>query len=181
MDPATLVPLALVFGLLVGAGVVVLVVFAARRGQDAAEVINTAVPDGVDQVLDTLDSAGVVIDPSNTVVKASPGALAFGLVWNQALVHPELCERVNKVPRSGETLTDEVHISRGPIGEASMYLWVRVARLGARYVLLIAEDRTEGYRLEEVRRDFVANISHELKTPIGAVSLLGEALVSAAD
>ncbi|HEX4059367.1 MAG TPA: ATP-binding protein [Galbitalea sp.] len=181
MDPTTLVPLALVFGLLVGAGVVVLVVVAARRGREAAEVINTAVPDGVDQVLDTLESAGVVIDPSNTVVKASPGALAFGLVWNQSLVHPELIEMVDSVRRSGEPMTQEVHLTRGPIGEASIYLWVRVARLGARYILLIAEDRTEGYRLEEVRRDFVANISHELKTPIGAVSLLAEALVSASD
>jgi two-component system, OmpR family, sensor histidine kinase SenX3 len=181
MDPTTLVPLALVFGLLVGAGVVVLVVVAARRGQEAAEVINTAVPDGVDQVLDTLESAGVVIDPSNTVVKASPGALAFGLVWNQSLVHPELIAMVDSVRRSGEPMTEEVHLTRGPIGEASIYLWVRVARLGARYILLIAEDRTEGYRLEEVRRDFGANISHELKTPIGAVSLLAEALVSASD
>jgi two-component system sensor histidine kinase SenX3 len=181
MDPTTLVPLALAFGLLVGAGVVVLVVVAARRGREAAEVINTAVPDGVDQVLDTLESAGVVIDPSNTVVKASPGALAFGLVWNQSLVHPELIEMVDSVRRSGEPMIQEVHLTRGPIGEASIYLWVRVARLGARYILLIAEDRTEGYRLEEVRRDFVANISHELKTPIGAVSLLAEALVSASD
>jgi len=56
-----------------------------------------------------------------------------------------------------------------------------VARLGARYILLLAEDRTEAYRLDDVRRDFVANISHELKTPIGAVSLLAEALSFAAD
>ncbi len=181
MDPATLVPLALALGVLVGAGVTILIFFAARRGQDAAEVVNTAVPDGVDQVLDTLESAGVVIDPSNTVVKASPGALAFGLVWNRALVHPELIAMVDQVRRTGEPITKEVHLARGPIGEASIYLWVRVARLGARYVLLIAEDRTEGYRLEEVRRDFVANISHELKTPIGAVGLLAEALVSASD
>ena len=48
-------------------------------------------------------------------------------------------------------------------------------------MLLLAEDRTESYRLDEVRRDFVANISHELKTPIGAVSLLAEALDQAAD
>jgi two-component system sensor histidine kinase SenX3 len=181
MDSATLVPLSLAFGVLVGAGVVVVIMMAARRGQDAAEVVNTAVPDGVDQVLDALDSAGVVIDPSNTVVKASPGALAFGLVWNRALVHPELSELVDQVRRTGEPVAQELHLSRGPIGDANIYLWVRIARLGARYILLIAEDRTEGYRLEEVRRDFVANISHELKTPIGAVSLLAEALVSAAD
>ena len=62
-----------------------------------------------------------------------------------------------------------------------MHLLVRVARLGTRFVLLLADDRTESRRLEDVRRDFVANISHELKTPIGAVSLLAEALESAAD
>ena len=56
-----------------------------------------------------------------------------------------------------------------------------MARLGARYILLLAEDRTESFRLENVRRDFVANISHELKTPIGAVGLLAEALDSASD
>ncbi|HEY5320134.1 MAG TPA: ATP-binding protein [Galbitalea sp.] len=181
MDSATLVPLSLAFGVLVGAVVVVVIVMAARRGQHAAAVVNTAVPDGVDQVLDALESAGVVIDPSNTVVKASPGALAFGLVANAALVHPELIELVERVRRTGDTVAGEVQLARGPIGDASLYLWVRVARLGARYVLLIAEDRTEGYRLEEVRRDFVANISHELKTPIGAVSLLAEALESASD
>jgi two-component system sensor histidine kinase SenX3 len=166
---------------LIGAAIVVLIMLAARRGQQAAEVVNTAVPDGVDQVLDALESAGVVIDPSNSVVKASPGALAFGLVWNQQLVHPALIAMVDRVRRTGESLAEEVQLSRGPMGDATIYLWVRVARLGARYVMLIAEDRTEGYRLDEVRRDFVANISHELKTPIGAVGLLAEALESASD
>ena len=58
---------------------------------------------------------------------------------------------------------------------------MRVARLGSRFILLIADDRTESYRLDAVRRDFVANISHELKTPIGAVGLLAEALEQASD
>jgi two-component system sensor histidine kinase SenX3 len=62
-----------------------------------------------------------------------------------------------------------------------MRLHVRVARLGTRFVLVLAEDRTEAHRLDEVRRDFVANISHELKTPIASVSLLAEALDQAAD
>lgn len=181
MESAWLVPAALAFGVLLGAGVLGVVLAAARRGQRAVEIVSSEVPDGVDQVLDALESAGVVLDPSNNVVKASPGALAFGLVWNQALVHPELIRLVDRVRRNGEPLTEEVHLSRGPFGEASIYLFVRVARLGARYILLLAEDRTESYRLDEVRRDFVANISHELKTPIGAVGLLAEALSSASD
>jgi len=181
MDTAWLVPAALAFGILVGAGVFGIVLAAARRGQRAVDVVSTAVPDGVDQVLDALESAGVVIDPSNNVVKASPGAHSLGLVWNQQLVHLELTKLVDGVRRTGEPVSEELHLSRGPFGDATIYLFVRIARLGARYILLLAEDRTESYRLEDVRRDFVANISHELKTPIGAVGLLAEALVSASD
>jgi two-component system sensor histidine kinase SenX3 len=181
MDSTLLVPLSLAFGVVVGAGLVILVVIAARRGQRAVDVVTSVVPDGVDQVIDILESAGIVLDPSNTVLKASPGALAFGLVANQALVHPELSTLVDRVRRYGEPVSHELTIARGPFGNAQIHLFVRVARLGARYVLLLAEDRTESRRLDEVRRDFIANISHELKTPIGAVGLLAEALVSASD
>jgi two-component system sensor histidine kinase SenX3 len=181
MESAWLVPLSLAFGALVGAGVVAVLVVSARRGARAAAVVSTAVPDGVDQVVEALESAGVVLDPSNNVVKASPGAMAFGLVWNQALVHPELIALVERVRRDGESVTQELELSRGPFGDANIFLFVRVARLGARYILLLAEDHTESYRLDEVRRDFVANISHELKTPIGAVGLLAEAMQAASD
>jgi two-component system, OmpR family, sensor histidine kinase SenX3 len=181
MDSAWLVPVSLAFGVLVGAGVVSILHFAARRGERAVHVVNPAVPDGVDQVVEALESAGVVLDPSNNVVKASPGALAFGLVLGQTLVHPELVALVDRVRRDGEPITEELELARGPFGEANIFLSVRVARLGARYVLLLAEDRTESYRLDAVRRDFVENISHELKTPIGAVSLLAEALKAASN
>jgi two-component system sensor histidine kinase SenX3 len=181
MDTAWLVPLALVVGVAAGAAIVGVIVASARRGQRAVDVVSTDVPDGIDEVLDALESGGVVLDPSNNVVKASPGALAFGLVWDQRLVHSELVELADRVRRNGEAITSELELSRGPFGEASIYLFIRAARLGARYVLLLAEDRTEAYRLDAVRRDFVANISHELKTPIGAVGLLAEALQAASD
>ncbi|TXN32675.1 sensor histidine kinase [Lacisediminihabitans profunda] len=181
MTSAWLVPLTLVFGVIVGAAIVLILVASARRGQRAVDVVSNAVPDGVDQVIEALESAGVVLDPSNNVVKASPGALAFGLVWNDALVHSELVALVDQVRRTGDSITQELELARGPFGDANIYLFVRVARLGARYILLLAEDHTESYRLDEVRRDFVANISHELKTPIGAVSLLAEALQAASD
>jgi len=181
MDTPWLVPAALAFGLLVGIGVSAAMIAAHRRGQRAVEVVRPTVPDGVDEVIDALESAGIVLDASNNVVKASTAALAFGLVWNQTLVHPELVARVDQVRRDGVALSEELTLSRGPFGEAQVHLLVRIARLGTRFVLLLAEDRTESHRLDDVRRDFVANISHELKTPIGAVSLLAEALESAAD
>ena len=181
MDPSLLVAMSLLFGVAVGAGLVTLLHFAARRGYRAEQVVSGAVPDGVEHVLEALESAGVVLDPSNNVVKASPGALAIGLVTGQSLVHADLVRLVDQARQTGEILTDDVELARGPFGVANIYLHIRVARLGTRFVLLLAQDRTESHRLEEVRRDFIANISHELKTPIGAVSLLAEALQAASD
>jgi len=60
-------------------------------------------------------------------------------------------------------------------------LSVRAVPLGGDWVLLIIDDLTEENRVLAVRRDFIANVSHELKTPVGAVTLLAEALVAARD
>ncbi len=181
MESTWLVLLSLALGLGVGAGFVTLLHVAERHGRRASDVVNPAVPDGIDQVLDALETAGVVLDPSNNVIKTSPGALTLGLVWNQQLVHPELVDLARRVRQTGEPISEDLVLSRGPFGDASMRFRVRLARLGTRYVLLLAEDRTEAFRLDEVRRDFVANISHELKTPIASVGLLAEALDKAAD
>ncbi|RXZ46306.1 sensor histidine kinase [Agromyces binzhouensis] len=181
MDSTWSVLVALTFGILLGAGFTVVLHMAERRGQSAARVVAPTIPDGVDQVLDVLESAGVVLDPSNNVLRASPGALAMGLVRNQMLAHAELVDLVSAVRRTGEPVALEIELPRGPFGDATMQLQVRVARLGTRFVLLLADDRTEAHRLDEVRRDFIANISHELKTPIASVSLLAEAIDQAAD
>ncbi|GGF19032.1 sensor histidine kinase [Subtercola lobariae] len=181
MDSGLLVLLSVALGLAVGSVFVFILFASARRSERAAIIVDPSVPDGVDQVIDAIDSAGVVLDASNNVVKVSPAALAFGLVWNQGLVHPELVDMVDSVRRTGEPVSRDVSLARGPFGDATIHLQVRVARLGSRYLLLLADDRTEAHRLEEVRRDFIANISHELKTPIGAISLLAEALEPASD
>jgi two-component system sensor histidine kinase SenX3 len=63
----------------------------------------------------------------------------------------------------------------------SRHVTARVAPFGSRLVLALVEDRTRERRVEAVRRDFVANVSHELKTPVGAIRLLSEAVGDAAD
>jgi len=181
MESTWLVLAALAFGVFLGAAFMVVLHMAERRGSAAARVVAPTVPDGVDQVLEVLESAGVVVDPSNNVLRASPGAFAMGLVRDQSLVHDELVELAVGVRRTGIPVDQELVLSRGFSGAAQLRLHVRGARLGTRFVLLLAEDRTEAHRLDEVRRDFVANISHELKTPIASVSLLSEAIDLAAD
>jgi two-component system sensor histidine kinase SenX3 len=181
MDQAWLVPAALALGAALGVVVTVAAIAAGRRGRRAVAVVTASVPEGADEVLDALESAGVVVDGYDNVLKATPAALAYGLVWNGSLVHAEVFRMVTRVRRTGETIGAELELSRGPLGDGKRHLVLRAAPLGTRFVLLLAEDRTESYRLDEVRRDFVANISHELKTPIGAVSLLAEAMETAAD
>ncbi len=181
MDAAWLVPAALGFGLAVGVGGTAAVVAAHARGQRAAAVVTPTVPEGVDDVIDALETAGIVLDSSNNVVSSSTAAVSLGLVWNHVLVHQELVALVDRVRSEGVAANEEFELPRGPFGETSVHLLVHAAPLGSRFVLVLADDRTEAHRLEEVRRDFVANISHELKTPIGAIGLLAEALESAAD
>lgn len=180
MDNAWLVPLSMLLGGVFGAGVVVLIITAERTAR-AADVAERTLPDGVAAVIATMHNPAVVIDPSNTVVAASPQALTVGLVVRRRLVHQELLDMVDRVRKSGEMGAEDLELPRGRHGELIGYLSFRAAQLGNRYVLITADDLTESRRIDEVRRDFVANISHELKTPIGAIGLLSETLVLAAD
>ena len=176
-----LVLVALFAGVVIGGGFVVILFLSINRSRQAVQVSSNTVPDGVDQILDAMDSAGIVTDSSLNVVKATAKAFALALVSNARLNSPELIDIAQRVRRTGAMVDEEFDLQRGRFKDASVRVHVRASLLGSRFVLLLVEDRTEGYRLEAVRRDFVANISHELKTPIGAIGLLSEALHTAAD
>ena len=95
------------------------------------------------------------------------------------MVSPELAEMVRQVRRDGQILEREMTLER-PLA-APLTVNARVAPLCSRLVLALLEDRTRERRVEAVRRDFVANVSHELKTPVGAIKILAEAVEDAAD
>jgi two-component system sensor histidine kinase SenX3 len=128
----------------------------------------------------------VVIDSNDRVLRASQAARGFGLVKGDKLVVGELLALARQVRRDGEIREGEIDISTDGFTGRTTSFAVRVAPLGAAVgggglVLLLAEDQTERRRVEEVRRDFVANTSHELKTPVGALALLAETVEDAAD
>ena len=172
--------LALGAGLIVGAILVLVLTRDKRKKQLEAIEAERAIPEGAVEILDLLASAGVIVNGSNTVVRATQGALALGLVQNRLLIHSELVRLVELARGTGTNQTIEAELSTGLRGE-TIWVQARAARMENNNVMLLVEDRTEAKRLEETRRDFVANISHELKTPIGAIGLLAEALQDATD
>ena len=137
-------------------------------------------PPGAEAVLTALRSAWVVLDQRDKVVRSSPSALPYGLVRGNRLRVETLVVLARQVRRDGEVREIEIEMPRGHRGTELIILDVRLAPLDD-LVLLLAEDHTALRRLDAVRRDFVANVSHELKTPVGALALLAEAVQGSAD
>ena len=105
----------------------------------------------------------------------------MGLSGNGRLLIPELVLIAEQAAQGKSVTREDFEISRGPLGDATLTVTVHASPFRNRFVLLTVIDRGEYQRLDDVRREFVANVSHELKTPIASVGLLAEALVEAAD
>ncbi len=153
-----------------------------RRPTRSSLHTDAVLPPGVDTVLSVLRSSAVVLDESDSVVKASSAAYALGLVRGGKLTVDAMLKMARDTRRDGEIRQVELDLPRRGTGRGeALAVSARVAPLGSRLVLLLVEDLTEARRIEAVRRDFVANVSHELKTPVGALSLLAEAVMDASD
>lgn len=155
-----------------------------RQGEerDSTPVRRLSVPLDVAQlqdVLGVLRSAAVVLDVGDTVLTATHAARSLGLVRGKDLVHAPLRELAREVRRDGVSRETQLELSRGHLGFGRLVVQTRVAVIGDDLILLLIDDQTQAQRVEEVRRDFVANVSHELKTPVGGISLLAEAVQDA--
>ncbi|WP_137846095.1 ATP-binding protein [Microbacterium sp. 2FI] len=181
METTQLALLALLAGIFIGGSVSALIVTSMRVRDRARAETSLAIPDGVREVLHGMDDAAAVVDASFTVLAASAPARPFGLVEGGLLPTDEL-RAVARAARSAQTATTEtLRLRRGAPPAEPRLVVVRATRISPRLTLLVLRDITERERVEEMRRDFVANTSHELKTPVASVSLLAEAIESAAD
>jgi two-component system, OmpR family, sensor histidine kinase SenX3 len=167
-----------VIGIVLGAGAVLAFRVSERIQQQVPEQPEPVVPTGVSTVLSVLRSSAVVVDAEDHVLKATAPAHALGLVHGDRLAQDEMLDLVHKVRRDGRIRERDLVIGGGV---TASQVAARVAPLGTRLVLVLVEDRTRERRVEAIRRDFVANVSHELKTPIGAMMLLSEAVSEAAE
>ena len=179
MDPTLQALLAALMGALVAGGAVLAWAVSERQQGRIVAVEEPVVPPGVATVLSVLRSSAVLVGEGDEVLKASAPAYALGLVRGHSLVSEELAALVGQVRRDGQIRETELLIRRPAL--SARHVTARVAPLSSRLVLALVEDRTRERQVEAVRRDFVANVSHELKTPVGAVRLLAEAVQDAAD
>jgi len=132
--------------------------------------------------LSQIDGEAIVLAHGEVPIFVTPGIEQIGLIKEGKVQSAELLATVRVVRRKHSRQMGQIEIPRGPIGEGRHELTVNVIPLTEDdLVLVLLSDESEAQRVHEVRRDFVANISHELKTPIGALSLLSEAVLGAKD
>jgi two-component system, OmpR family, sensor histidine kinase SenX3 len=188
-DVAILAPGAIFVALLLG--VAIGYVIAARRRARSADTLS-APPTPASllpgQLLEVLRHGVVVVDRDERVVLVNPAARAMRVLAADRLAFDELNRLVRTCTDRNVTVHGAVDLPMGRLGREPIGLSVTAVPLPetesdsrVASVALLLDDVTEARRLEAVRRDFVANVSHELKTPVGALTLLAEAVLDAAD
>ncbi|MCR2784051.1 MULTISPECIES: ATP-binding protein [unclassified Microbacterium] len=181
MDSLQLALLALLVGMIVGVSVAMLIALALRARDRALAMGSSHIPEGVHAVLGGMEDIAVIVDASFTIVAASAAAQMFGMTEGVAVTSPELRALVRGARTTGRPHNETLRLGRSAPLAPTRLVTARASVVTPRLVLLIVRDISERERVEDMRRDFVANTSHELKTPVGAVMLLSEAIESAAD
>jgi len=139
-------------------------------------------PSATAAVLATVAAAletGAVLLDDDDVLLANEAALALRVVHGRELTSRMLSRIAREARRTGLRIAQDMDL---PWGSSFRAIHVVAAPVpGTAQVVLLINDLHESRRLEAVRRDFIANVSHELKTPVGAMLLLAEALRDATD
>jgi two-component system sensor histidine kinase SenX3 len=150
--------------------------------QESPVLEPNALPPVLLEALGQLDQNALVLAPGEVIVFASENIDHIGILRDGLVQSQELLAIIRVVRRTNIKQTGTIDVPRGPIGEGRHELTVNVIPLiREQLVLVLLSDESQAQRIQDVRRDFVANVSHELKTPIGALLLLSEAVLGAKD
>lgn len=165
----------------------------ARRGRKYHRDISHLSADAM-AVLSAFPGSSILLGENDQVLRADASAVAYGLVKDNALDNESLKHLLHKGHQEGAIVGGEIEVSTAPaqmwqqegvgvMGASTTpsILRITVAPLPADMTLILVEDVTRTRRLNATRRDFTANVSHELKTPVGAIALLAETLAECGD
>ncbi len=168
----------------VGVGIALTPRVAERRRRRAAEAAGITVSQMLAHIVSSSPVGIVVVDKFRDVVYSNTRAEELGLVRDR-LLDERAWEAAQHTLSTGEDV--QVDLSPRKVAHPGRSgLSVRGAvrlltRADHRFAVVYVDDHSEYARMEATRRDFVANVSHELKTPVGAMGLLAEALLASAD
>jgi two-component system sensor histidine kinase SenX3 len=129
-------------------------------------------------VLNSLNRESIILDSTGKIIFETSKTSLLNLVSEGKVTSEELSALVRVVRRTGKSQEGSIEVARGPIGKGKRELQITATLIspdGA--VLILVDDEGEKQRVDAVRRDFITNISHELKTPIQALTLNSDALL----
>ena len=153
----------------------------ALRKRTAQQDAETGVAASTLAVLQALPLDWLVVGENFAVEAQSDSVATLGISNTKRLHDRALRTLVTQAVRTGEVRESELDIGGAALGAALRHVRVRVCPLDAVQAVLLIEDVTHPLRVDAMRRDFIVNVSHELKTPVGALLLLAEAAKSAID
>ncbi len=166
---------ALVVGLVAGA-----VITRARARSAAQPPAGPTISVLLQRLVHSSHDAIVILNEFGDVVQHNPRAEELGVVRNRR-VDSHTKKAAELVGETGEPVEIELRPQERAYGRGPEAVRGEIRPLGDGFMAVDAADESEAVRLEATRRDFVANVSHELKTPVGAMALLAEAVLDAAD
>ena len=150
-----------------------------RQATDAEANQVTTVSQVLHLAVQGSPTALAVLDRNQEIVMSNPAAHEMSLVHDRA-VNSEVWQTAQEVFEDKETRTVDLAIPKRRTGHRVTQFKAVIKPLtlnDGRFVIIYGTDESENVRMESARRDFVANVSHELKTPVGGIALLAEALL----
>ena len=171
------IALGLILGIVLG-GFLTYLFISYQRKPEIFNASSNASRSMIFKLIQSLPDIVIWVDGDDKIKYASDVALSLNIARDEKIQIDSLEELISMARKVDEPITKKVKAKR-PLGIAKLNLDTWVMRLERGEVLLWAQNNSIVSRVETVRRDFVANISHELKTPVGALSLLAEAIEEA--